>query len=424
MLSQFIDEAIVEFESGRGGDGSASFHREKHVPRGGPNGADGGRGGHVILVANRGMRTLYDFKLLDHYKATDGSKAQAQKAGRDAEDLLIKVPVGTMVFDTESNDLLADLDSDNAQFVVAKGGRGGRGNLHFTNSVRQSPSISERGEPSEKVRVKLELKLLADVGLIGLPNAGKSTLISSCSAARPKIGAYPFTTITPNLGVVQVADTTFVMSDMPGLIEGASEGVGLGHQFLKHVERTKVLVHVVDIFPLDQSDPISNFELVEKELELYDPGLKDRPRIILLSKIDLGSHDETENHLKEFQRYGFPVFAVSAATQQGIQPFLFECMRVLKEELAKQESVVIKIVPQEKTKETWKVKETPDGFEVEGRQIVRMVEMTNLANNESVRYLHRRLHRMGVIDELREKGAIDGDTVQIGDWEFQYMEGW
>lgn len=423
-MSQFIDEAVVEFESGKGGDGSASFHREKHVPRGGPNGADGGRGGDVVILADRGVRTLYDFKLLDHYKAPNGTNASGNKRGRDGEDMTIRVPVGTLVFEPGSEDPSADLSVDGAKFVVAKGGRGGRGNLHFTNSVRQAPTIAEKGEPAEAVQVKLELKLLADVGLIGLPNAGKSTLISACSAAKPKIGAYPFTTITPNLGVVSIGDRTFVMADMPGLIEGASEGIGLGHQFLKHVERTKVLVHVVDIFPVDESDPLENYRKVEEELRKYSSEFADKPRVTVLNKIDLGPEDDVSFWMDEFKVFGTPLFAVSGATSQGLQPLLYHLMTLIEKEDSRPAPVVLTPLPVERAKETWEVVVEDDRFAILGKGIERMVEMTNLSNTESLRYLHRRLHRMGVIDKLREQGAEDGDTVRIGDWAFNYVEGW
>lgn len=423
-MSQFIDEALVLFESGKGGDGSASFHREKHVPRGGPNGADGGRGGDVVLRAERGVRTLYDFKLLDHYKAPNGTNASGNKQGKDGEDLVIKVPMGTLVFEPGADEPTVDLSDDGASFVIAKGGRGGRGNLHFTSSVRQAPTIAEKGEPAESVSVKLELKLLADVGLIGLPNAGKSTLISSCSAAKPKIGAYPFTTITPNLGVVSIADRTFVMADMPGLIEGASEGVGLGHQFLKHVERTVVLIHVVDIFPLDESNPIENYQTVENELAKYSEQFADRPRVIALNKIDLGPAEDVEFWVDEFKTFNLPLFPVSGVTGQGLEPLLYHLARVLDAEDAKPKQVVLKPMTVERVKETWDVVTEEDRFAIVGKGIERMVEMTNLSNTESLRYLHRRLHRMGVIDKLRDLGAEDGDTVRIGDWAFNYVEGW
>ena len=420
-MSQFIDEAHVTFTSGKGGKGSASFHREKHVPRGGPNGSDGGRGGNIILVADRGVRTLYQFLLRDHFEADNGTDSHGNKHGKDAEDLVIHVPIGTLI--SEDGEVIADLSTDGMRFLVAKGGRGGRGNLHFTNSVRQSPTIAENGEPAEAVQVKLELKLLADVGLIGLPNAGKSTLISACSAARPKIGAYPFTTITPNLGVVAVGDKTFVMADMPGLIEGASEGVGLGHQFLKHVERTKVLVHLVDIFPIDGSNPIENFKTVQQELKLYSQELADRPMLVALNKTDLAKEEDVEVMVEFFAEVVDGAFPISGVTGQGLQPLLFAISKRLDEEDAKPQAVVLRPDPTEREQATWDVEVVEGEYVVIGKNVTRMVEMTNLANNESVRYLHRRLQRMGVIDKLRDCGAEDGDSVRIGDWAFAFVEG-
>ncbi|MBS1721477.1 MAG: GTPase ObgE [Armatimonadetes bacterium] len=420
-MSSFIDSARVSFESGKGGKGSASFHREKHVPRGGPNGADGGKGGNIVLLADRGKRTLLDFRLNDHYKAGNGTDAHGNKRGRDGDDLVVHVPVGTMV--VRDDETIADLAQDGHRFVVAKGGRGGRGNLHFTSSVRQAPTIAENGEPAETADVRLELKLLADVGIVGLPNAGKSTLISVCSAAKPKIADYPFTTIVPNLGVVQIGDKSFSMADMPGLIEGASSGVGLGHQFLRHVERTKVLIHVVDVFPLDESDPVANFTTVESELKLYSEELAERPRVIALNKIDLSPGVGIESIVARFEAFGHPVFAISSAMRKGIDPLLFKVVELLEREEAKPSPIVVRPAPLEAADEPWEAAIEEGAYVVKGRRVERMVEMTNLSNSESLRYLHRRLQRMGVIDSLRDLGAEDGDTVRIGDWEFSFVEG-
>jgi GTP-binding protein len=286
-MSTFIDEAVVDFQSGTGGSGAVGFHREKHVPRGGPNGSDGGKGGDIILIADSHKRTLYDFSLINHYRADNGVHAIGNKKGKDGRYIELKVPVGTVITDAETGALIADLNIHGMKYVICKGGRGGHGNMHYVSSVRQAPNFAEKGEPGEKKHVRMELKLLADVGLVGLPNAGKSTLLSMISAARPKIADYPFTTIVPNLGVVTVADQTFVVADLPGLIEGAHEGIGLGHQFLKHAERTKVLIHVVDVYPIDESDPYENYLLIENELRQYQAELANRPRVIALNKIDL-----------------------------------------------------------------------------------------------------------------------------------------
>ncbi|MCU0317423.1 MAG: GTPase ObgE [Fimbriimonadaceae bacterium] len=420
----FLDETNVLFESGQGGNGAASFHREKHVPRGGPNGADGGRGGDIILIADRGKRTLYDFQLLDHYKAENGTNAYLNKRGRDGKDLEIHVPVGTIVTDLDLEEVIADLHTDGMAFVVSKGGKGGRGNLHFTNSVRQAPTFAQIGAPAEIINAKLELKLLADVGLIGLPNAGKSTLLSQLSAAKPKIADYPFTTLVPNLGVVRVSNETFVMADLPGLIEGASEGIGLGHQFLKHAERNKVLLHVVDSFPVDGSDPIENFKLIEAELQKYSEELFARPRLIALNKLDLGGTGDDEVLIEFFREAGvnFPIFPISAAAAKGTEALAFALLEIIREAEATSPPVIVPIF-KETRDDAWDVEVDERGtLVVTGKRIVRLVSMTDLDNSEAVRYLHRKLKRIGVIDRLVEMGAEEGVDVRIGSWEFTYAD--
>lgn len=417
----FIDEAEAEFTSGDGGSGAVSFHREKHVPRGGPNGADGGRGGNIILVADRNRRTLYDFRLQSKYRAENGSHALGNKRGKNGASITIKVPIGTLVHDKVLGETLADLNYDGAKIELCKGGRGGKGNLHFTSSVRQAPNFAEKGEPGETIIAKLELKLLADIGLIGLPNAGKSTLLSQISRARPKIADYPFTTIVPNLGVVIVGDESFVVGDMPGLIEGASEGVGLGYQFLKHVERTRALVHVVDCFPIDESNPRKNFDIVEDELRAYSIELFERPRIIALNKIDIIDSDSLAKVRLEFANLEFPIFEISAATGKGTDTLCFAMLESIK---AGEKSTVTILTPQPKasTAEDWEIVVDEGGFEITGKKVVRMVAMTDLNNRDSVRYLHRRLERMGVIDKLREMGAKEGETVHVGNAVFTFTD--
>lgn len=418
----FLDEVVVEFVSGRGGSGAATFHREKFVPRGGPNGSDGGRGGDIVLVADRAKRTLYDFKLKRRFRADDGEPARGNKTGRDAKDIEVHVPVGTIVTDEQTGDRMADLSADGMRFVVAKGGKGGYGNLHYTSSVRQAPTISQNGAPGEEVVARLELKLLADVGLVGLPNAGKSTLISQISAAKPKIADYPFTTVVPNLGVVSVGDETFVVADMPGLIEGASEGHGLGHQFLKHVERTRVLVHVLDAFPIDGTDPLANFDLIERELELYSPELHERARIAALNKVDLIGEEDVRRLVAALETRGVKVFAISAATGQGVEPMLFELLERLRS-VEEPPHIPVLVPPGASEEEgAWDVVVEEEGFAVVGRRIERLVAMTKLDNDESLRYLHRRLQRIGVIQRLRDAGAEDGDTVRVGEFEFAFTE--
>jgi len=418
----FLDEAVVIFASGRGGSGAVSFHREKHVPRGGPNGSDGGRGGDLILVADRNRRTLYDLKLQQHLEAGDGGHGVGNKRGKDAKDVEVKVPVGTVVADNETGDVIVDMATNGMKYVLCKGGKGGFGNNHYTSSVRQAPNFAQKGAPPERIVAKLELKLLADVGLIGLPNAGKSTLISRISAAKPKIADYAFTTIIPNLGVVKYLDDTFVVADMPGLIQGASEGVGLGHQFLKHVERNRVLVHVVDCCPPEDADPVANFHMIEDELRLYSEAVWKRPRIIALNKVDVIPSADFDALRRRFEAMEVPMVPISGYTGQGLPELLQEIWDALV--ASKPEAEIPMLLPALRPGHdlTFEVEETEDGYAVKGRRIERLVEMTDLANNEALRYLHRRLERIGVIDKLREIGAQEGDNVEIGEVSFAFTD--
>lgn len=430
----FLDEAVVTFTSGKGGAGAATFHREKHVPRGGPNGADGGRGGDVILVADRNKRTLYDFRFQRDFTAPNGGDAHGNKTGKDGGDIEVRVPVGTIVYNDETGEPLIDLATDGMRYVICKGGRGGFGNLHYTSSVRQAPTIAQRGAPPQAVTARLELKLLADVGLIGLPNAGKSTIIAGISAAKPKIADYPFTTIVPNLGVVSYADGSFVVADMPGLIEGAAEGRGLGHQFLKHIERCAVLVHVLDCYPLDETDPVENFTLIEEELKQYSEAIWKRPRIVAFNKVDIyGGSEATEiSELRERLETRLdttfaerpPVIAVSGATGENLEPLIAEMWNRL--QVAQAEPVVPLVIPALPRVEddAWDVEVEDGTFYVVGTRLERLVAMTNLKNDESLRYLHRQLVKIGVIDRLREAGIQEGDTVQIGEFAFDFVDDW
>jgi GTP-binding protein len=417
----FLDEAVVEFASGKGGSGAVSFHREKYVPNGGPNGADGGRGGDIVLQADRNRRTLYDLKLQQRIEANSGTHASGNKRGKDSKNVIVKVPVGTVVFDDETGDQLIDLAADGIKYVLCKGGKGGFGNQHYASSVRQAPNFAQKGAPSEVVRARLELKLLADVALIGLPNAGKSTLISGVSAARPKIADYPFTTIIPNLGVVRVNEDTFVIADMPGLIEGANKGVGLGHQFLRHVERCSMLVHVVESFPVDESDPFENYLLIENELKLYSEEIWARPRLIALSKMDI-IPSELFNDLRErFEATGVPIFPISSVTGEGLEALTQAMYRTLQEQKPP-ENIPILMPALKAADQVWDVVPAGDGFRITGARMERMVAMTDLGNDEAIRYLHRRLERIGVIDRLRKIGAEEGDLVRVGDVEFAFSD--
>lgn len=417
----FLDEAVVEFVSGKGGSGAVSFHTEKFVPRGGPDGANGGKGGNITLIADRGKRTLYDFKLRDKFEAQDGSHGVSNKRGRDGKGIEVKVPVGTVVTDLETGEPIADLNHHGMKFVVAKGGRGGFGNEHYVNSIRQAPNFAEKGEPGERRKVKLELKLLADVALVGLPNAGKSTLISRISAARPKIADYPFTTIVPNLGVVSFRDTTFVVADLPGLIEGAHQGVGLGHQFLRHVERSRVLVHVVDAMPIDETDPMANYELIENELKMYSEEIWARPRLIALNKIDLLQPDQLTSLRQKFEALGHPLFPISGVTGAGLEPLQHAMIDALEAAPPMEEMTLIPIL-KPGDEHTWEVSRTEEGFKVAGKSVERMAAMTDLSSRDALRHLYRRMERMGVIEKLHDLGVEEGETVQIGELEFTYSD--
>ena len=418
----FLDEAVVTFSSGRGGSGAVSFHREKHVPRGGPNGADGGRGGDVVLIADRNRRTLYDFKLLDHYEAADGSHASGNKRGKDGKGIVVKIPVGTVITDEETGETLVDMTVHGTKYTLCQGGKGGFGNAHYVSSVRQVPNFAQKGAPSERRQVRMELKLLADIGLVGLPNAGKSTLISRISAAKPKIADYPFTTIVPNLGVVHFRGESFVVADMPGLIEGAATGVGLGHQFLRHVERCSVLVHVIDVFPPDESDPLENYHLIEGELKGYSEEIWSRPRLIALNKMDLIPGDRFNALREQFEALGHPLYPISGVTGEGLDALMDGMLNTLHEVAPKEEVEVLTPTLKANDDLSWEVQATDDGFLVLGRRLERMVAMTDLGNDEALRYLHRRLQRIGVIDRLRDLGAQEGDTVSVGDVEFAFSD--
>ncbi len=424
----FLDEAKIEVHGGRGGNGAVSFRREKFVPQGGPDGGNGGRGGHIILLADPNLTTLIDFKYRTRYQAPNGGHGSGgQKRGKDGADLILRVPVGTLVYEEGSDTPLADLAHPGQTFIAARGGRGGRGNAAFATPTHQAPRFAEKGEPGESRVLRLELKLLADVGLVGYPNVGKSTLIAQVSAARPKIADYPFTTLVPNLGVVRLnEETSFVMADIPGLIEGAHEGAGLGHQFLRHIERTRVLIHLLDVSGYTGRDPLCDFQVVNKELELHNPRLAQLPQLVALNKIDSPLAKElVEKVSPPLKEQGYKVFPISALTGEGVEPLLWECVHLLHqregEPLPSVEEVVVRFTaPSERE---WEVlREGPHLFVVKGAGVERMVSMTDLENEEALLRLHRRLERLGVLEALREAGVQEGDTVRIGDFEFDYVE--
>ncbi len=425
----FVDHAVIYVKGGNGGNGIVSWRREKYVPRGGPAGGDGGRGGDVVLVVDEGLRTLVDFRYQRHFKAKSGEPGgPAKRHGADGEDLVIKVPPGTLVRDRNTGEFLGDLVQPGDRLVVARGGRGGRGNAHFANSVRKAPEIAEKGEPGEERVIGLELRVLADVGLVGYPSVGKSTLLRAMTRAEPKVGAYPFTTLHPELGVVELSDgRSFVMADLPGLIEGAHEGRGLGHQFLRHIERTRVLVHVIDMAAVDGRDPVADYRVIEDELAQYSAELANRPRVVAANKMDL---PQAMEHLARF-RSAYPeleIFPISGVTHEGLRPFaerLYELVQATPvphsanvapaDESAHRVYRLAEEVPLTIRKE--------DGvFVVEHSEIEKLVQMTNFDQYDAVKRFQRIMQMRGVDDALRAHGAKDGDVIRIGDMVFDFVD--
>ena len=422
----FYDYAKINVKAGDGGNGASAFRREKYVPLGGPSGGDGGLGGDIILVADEGLRTLVDFRYKRHYKGERGQHGQgSKKHGRDGEDSILRVPVGTIVRNEESHEIIADLVKDGQKIVIAKGGKGGKGNARFVSSTHRAPSLAENGDLGEEKWIILELKLLADVGLVGYPNVGKSTIISRVSAAKPKIADYHFTTITPNLGMVDIGtDSSFVMADIPGLIEGAAEGTGLGHQFLRHIERTRIILHVIDISGSEGRDPIEDFRIINEELEKYNEKLAKRPMIIAANKTDLlQGQNNLENFKKEITDY--EIFPICAATGEGLKPLVNRLAHLLVEledeepELVSEEELrVVKI--EEKAK--FLIEKDEDVFTVTGPEVNRHWVRTNIDNEEAVARFLQILDSMGVIEALREKGAKNGSEIRIYDMVFDFVD--
>ncbi|WP_124728667.1 GTPase ObgE [Staphylospora marina] len=427
----FVDKVKVYVKGGDGGNGMVAFRREKYVPMGGPAGGDGGRGGNVVFVVNEGLRTLMDFRYQRHFKAPRGENGKPKSMhGAAGEDLVVKVPPGTVVRDADTGELIADLVEHGQRAIIAKGGRGGRGNCRFATPVNPAPEIAENGEPGQERWVELELKLLADVGLIGYPSVGKSTLLSVVSAARPKIGAYHFTTLTPNLGVVQVEDgRSFVMADLPGLIEGAHQGVGLGHQFLRHVERTRVLVHVVDMAGSEGRDPFDDWVKINEELRLYREDLANRPQIVAANKMDLPDAMEQLAMFREQVGPEVQVIPISAATRQGIRELLFAVADLL--DKVDQEEKEAPLQPERSTdRKIYRSEEKPpftirrenEYWIVEGERVEKLVQLTNFNYYDSVLRFARTLRKMGVEDALRAAGAKEGDSVAILDRVFELTD--
>lgn len=422
---KFIDRVKIYVQAGTGGNGTVAFRREAHVPKGGPSGGDGGRGGSVIFVATNSLSTLLDLRYYREYKAQNGEKGHAKKMhGADADDLVIRVPVGTCVYDDDTGNIIADLTKDGQRAVIAKGGRGGRGNARFASSRNPAPKICENGEPGEKFNLRVELKLLADVGLVGFPSVGKSTLLSVVSKARPQIADYHFTTIVPNLGVVQVKDgRSFVMADLPGLIEGASQGKGLGHQFLRHIERCRVIVHVIDMSGSEGRDPYEDYVTINKELGEYEYRLLERPQIIVANKMD---GDEAEENLKKFkEKLGDQkVFPIIAPIHEGIDAVLYAVADALEtapdffNQEEEQESILYTYKEEEKP---FTIHNKGNGvWEVTGKKVERLVQMASFTTDDGFQRFALQIRNMGIDDALREAGCEDGDTVRLYDFEFEF----
>ncbi|HAB8466644.1 TPA_asm: GTPase ObgE [Listeria monocytogenes] len=428
----FVDQVKIYVKAGNGGDGMVAFRREKFVPNGGPAGGDGGKGADVVFVVDEGLRTLVDFRFKRIFKAEHGEHGMSKSMhGRSAEDLVVKVPQGTIVKDIDTGEIIADLVAHGQRAVIAKAGRGGRGNKRFATPANPAPELSENGEPGQERNVQLELKVLADVGLVGFPSVGKSTLLSVVSAARPKIAAYHFTTIVPNLGMVDAGDgRSFVMADLPGLIEGASQGVGLGHQFLRHIERTRVIVHVIDMSGSEGRVPYEDYMAINNELEQYNLRLMERPQIIVANKMDMPDAEENLNEFKTKIAEDIPVFPISAVTKTGLRELLlaiadklettpeFPLNEILEQE--DEDTVLYKYVAEEPD---FEISREPDGtFVLSGAKIERLFTMTNFERDASISRFARQLRAMGVDEALRKRGAKDGDIVRLLDYEFEFMD--
>lgn len=422
----FIDHSKIYVKAGDGGNGAVSFHTEKYVTNGGPDGGDGGRGGDIVFVASERLTSLANFRFKHKFVAGNGSNGSGKKMyGKGGEDMEIGVPVGTIIKDTDTGKILADFTEDGQREVLARGGKGGLGNMHYANAVRQAPQFAQAGRPGEERNLSLELKLIADVGLVGFPNAGKSTLLSVMTRAKPKIADYPFTTLEPVLGVVSNYDMSYVIADIPGIIENAHEGAGLGHDFLRHIERTRLLIHVVDVSAADGRDPVDDFNAINNELEQFNSELASRPQIVAANKCDAADPEIMQYFLETVRGFGYDVFEISAAGRIGID----ELTAKVTEEVSKLPVPVLhdEIDPSTKVykfeeERKFDIEVTGNVYEVTGNWIKTVLESTNFDSTDSMAYFQRSLINSGVIDALKEKGISEGDTVKIGDLEFDYIE--
>ena len=423
----FTDDVIVELYAGDGGNGCMAFRREKFVPMGGPFGGNGGRGSNIIFKVDEGLNTLVDLRYNRIIRGKKGTNGEGKaKNGKNAEDLIIKVPIGTVITDVETNLIIADLTKKDDEAIIAYGGRGGRGNIAFATRTNPAPSFAENGEPGEYKKVKVELKLLADVGLVGLPSVGKSTIISKISASKPKIAAYHFTTLTPNLGVVRVSDSkSFVVADLPGLIKGASLGEGLGDKFLKHIERTRIIAHVIDMSGFEGRNPYEDYLLINKELEDFNKSLLLKPQIIIANKMDIPT--STEN-LKEFRKKvkNVEIFEVSAMKNQGMKEVLIKLSKMLdtieKKPLYEEEKFESHILYKFKKEQPFSITKDGNVWVVSGKEVEKLLRMTRFTTDEAAKRFANKLRRMGIDEKLKEMGAVDGDYVRILDLEFEFSE--
>ncbi|MDR1522000.1 MAG: GTPase ObgE [Streptococcaceae bacterium] len=434
-MAIFIDSAKILVQAGKGGNGMVAFCREKYIPNGGPAGGDGGCGADIILIVDEGLRTLLDFRCKRQFQAKDGENGKSKGMhGHAAKNSYIKVPPGTIVRDLDTGKILGDLTENKQTLVIAKGGRGGRGNIRFATAKHPTPELAENGEPGQEKKLELELKILADVGLIGLPSVGKSTLLSVISAAHPKIGAYHFTTITPNLGMVHIKEgKSFVVADLPGLIKGASAGLGLGIQFLRHIERTRVLLHIIDMNGIEERNPYENYLTIISELKQYDLHLLKRPQIIAANKMDLPNAKE---NLKNFKKKlltnkstkKIPIFPISSLTRQGLTSLLNKTAELLEKipkfplykEKLKDDPVYYGF---QTKKKSFEIRRLPDAsWKLFGTEVEKLFAMTNFNHDETIKRFARQLKSMGVEEELRARGAKDGDTVRVGNFEFEFVD--
>ena len=424
-MFMFYDQAKIYVKGGDGGAGAVAFRREKYVPEGGPSGGDGGRGGNIVFVGDEGLRTLVDFRYQRHYKGNRGDHGQAKNcSGRSGEDSIIRIPVGTVVMDDSTSEIIADITEHGQKVIVAAGGRGGRGNARFMSNTNKAPTLAENGEPGLENWLRLELKLLADVGLVGFPNVGKSTIISQVSGAKPKIADYHFTTLIPNLGVVELEDgQSFVMADIPGLIEGAHEGAGLGHEFLRHTERTRLLLHVLDISGSEERDPLEDMRIIQEELRLHSPALALRPVILVANKMDIPGAEEQLQRLKDAVGEDHEIFAVSAATGEGLKALIYRIAQLLPETPVPE---IVSLPPEHRVTKAhsdkrFEVVKEDDIFMVLGNEVERHMKMTFLDREASVYRFQNILKAMGIDDALREQGIKEGDVVEIAGVRFDWV---